>query len=1379
MSLINSDKLVMLSGFKAFANKCKRIFRPTYKKVTKNPYICITTSQAWTTNFECQFTINGLSNTNQSVISNAQIGLSNGTQAYGAVYNLTSLGIQSGKLTPINNKVALILEIPNLKSINVDASVFLNDKLYNVVDDITFLETCDYDAYQFGVNLNIEEDPDSIIIRNIGEGGSTAEFSIIDASGFTNNYRDGIQFNSIEKAGKLANSKNFRIEGAVTGQCSSDLSGEVYINTTLNTNDKNLSNLLDYKLSQVSVDKATTINYGTIKLGTNPSKTALNLKCDSTYGAYVEQVNQEQMPYLIQLDSIPTVAGDFSSGDIIQYVGESTHTLKNGFVYQASEYEDTKLNRTYYFNFGSTGLQKTDADYNSDNNPFKNIIDLLGGLSSITLKKKTDQEVRWVNEDKYLTNDYLLNLLGNTQSNKNLLDVSTSLTINILSQESAVEKKLLWEPKQVQEDATGYTYTAGTNIDITDYVVSATGYTYNSNNNSITLGSGTIASGENQVVMGTYNIENPDKLIIVGNGSENSRSTAYTLDTNGNQYVLGNTGYDVIYNYQPLNVIDINYASKKYNVYNPDQISESGITINVTTESIQFTGVREVVLHIFNRSTLDASLTINSADSGVCKCINNLPNTIPAGRAMEIIFTYLDSGYVTYKGWAEGTTAAQSYPIQIDTVDNVIITTDKTSAYYGDVVNITVQANTGYQINNVSALAGETKLTLTDLGNNRYSFVMPESKVSIKVDLLVITCTLTVNSDNGTITVTKDGVETTDTTFDYGTQLTLTATPDEHYHINQWPDGTNASTYTFNITENTTISGVFAINQYTVNISSTNGTVSGAGTYTAGTEVQISATPNDGYLFIKWSDEVTGNPRTITVNSDITLEAIFEQQVVTYTVSASASNGTVTGGGTYNSGDSCVLTVTPNEGYTFKQWSDDNTDNPRTIVVTQNMVLTAVCEKTIVVGQAIDLGLPSGTLWANMNIGATTPEEYGNYYAWGETKPKETYNWSTYQHGNSSSTLTKYNSTDGKTILEPEDDAATVNLGGTWRMPTIEEIQELIDNCTWTWKALNNINGYEVRSTNGNSIFLPAAGYYDEGALSSVGIIGLYWSSTLDTSGGLDSAFRVDIAQSDISRFSVHRFIGQSIRPVKSPQPNTEIYYTTTDGSIPKIEISYAYSDNQGTVCNYDRSTITSEYGKIKYQGDIVAIGYNPNLSTNSPFFNRDKYINSIELPDSIIYFGTSNVQQALSAPCAECSSLKSIKLSNNLQFIGYGAFNNCTSLETIVLPSTITTIKGQAFESCTSLKTINFPEGLLYIGGTNDYVMQSRAFAYCTSLTKIDLPHSILGIGGSSFYMCSNISIINYNGTIAEWSSVYKGSDWARGVATTVVHCTDGDVNI
>ena len=157
----------------------------------------------------------------------------------------------------------------------------------------------------------------------------------------------------------------------------------------------------------------------------------------------------------------------------------------------------------------------------------------------------------------------------------------------------------------------------------------------------------------------------------------------------------------------------------------------------------------------------------------------------------------------------------------------------------------------------------------------------------------------------------------------------------------------------------------------------------------------------------------------------------------------------------------------------------------------------------------VDLGLPSGTKWATCNVGADTPEGYGEYFAWGETTTKETYNWSTYRYSNGGegyNELTKYCNnaeygyngfTDALTTLEVADDAATANLGTGWRMPTQMEMAELYNNCSYVWTTQNGVNGCLFTGLNGNSIFLPAAGYYHSSEFSGVDSHGFYWSSSL------------------------------------------------------------------------------------------------------------------------------------------------------------------------------------------------------------------------------------------------------------------------------------------
>ena len=202
----------------------------------------------------------------------------------------------------------------------------------------------------------------------------------------------------------------------------------------------------------------------------------------------------------------------------------------------------------------------------------------------------------------------------------------------------------------------------------------------------------------------------------------------------------------------------------------------------------------------------------------------------------------------------------------------------------------------------------------------------------------------------------------------------------------------------------------------------------------------------------------------------------------------------------------------------------------------------------------VDLGLPSGLKWAKCNLGASKPSDYGDHYAWGETAPKADYSWATYkwmQAGQSNEMyITKYTYADGvnsaiwydssgtfigdnKTVLDAADDAATANLGSPWRMPTADEIQELIDNCTLTWTTQDGVRGFQVDGPNGNAIFLPAAGNRKGSELSLVGNSGDYWSSSLGTKNSTFARGPSFLSTGGFSCVNYERYWGLSVRPVR------------------------------------------------------------------------------------------------------------------------------------------------------------------------------------------------------------------------------------------------------
>ena len=157
----------------------------------------------------------------------------------------------------------------------------------------------------------------------------------------------------------------------------------------------------------------------------------------------------------------------------------------------------------------------------------------------------------------------------------------------------------------------------------------------------------------------------------------------------------------------------------------------------------------------------------------------------------------------------------------------------------------------------------------------------------------------------------------------------------------------------------------------------------------------------------------------------------------------------------------------------------------------------------------VDLGLPSGLKWCKTDVGAFKEGDYGLYFSWGGTvgypdaKNGKEFTWGDYEFGDIKK-ISKYNETDGKTVLDPEDDAATVNMGEGWRMPTEEEYQELLANTTYQWIENYNGTGHNVAKltskVNGNYIIFPASGFCFLGSVSNVGSNGFFWTSSLSTS---------------------------------------------------------------------------------------------------------------------------------------------------------------------------------------------------------------------------------------------------------------------------------------
>ena len=399
-----------------------------------------------------------------------------------------------------------------------------------------------------------------------------------------------------------------------------------------------------------------------------------------------------------------------------------------------------------------------------------------------------------------------------------------------------------------------------------------------------------------------------------------------------------------------------------------------------------------------------------------------------------------------------------------------------------------------------------------------------------------------------------------------GAEVTVIATPNEDCDFVGWfiedsetPVSTEA-VYTFTATENIVLTGQFSKRPVVTVQSAGNGSVSIKDTYWTnkaflpGTEVTVIATPYTDCDFIGWfvadaeSPISTDIQYTFIVTEDIALTARFNKRPVITIHSVGSGNVSFedhpgTSIAVLPNTDVTVI-ATPNENCDFLGWFMANeefpisTDLKYAFIAIEDITLIAMFKRKFDSNghEYIDLGLPSGLKWGTCNVGATNPEEYGGYYAWGEIEEKEKYDWNTYKWCNGSyytqtkyCTSSSYGTVDNKTTLDPEDDVAHVKWGGTWRMPTLNEQIELLNYCTWTWTTQNGVIGYIITGPNGNSIFLPAAGYRHGFEVRHSSALGYYWASD---SNFREYACNLYLLYNSHNNFNEDRCYGLSVRPV-------------------------------------------------------------------------------------------------------------------------------------------------------------------------------------------------------------------------------------------------------
>lgn len=249
--------------------------------------------------------------------------------------------------------------------------------------------------------------------------------------------------------------------------------------------------------------------------------------------------------------------------------------------------------------------------------------------------------------------------------------------------------------------------------------------------------------------------------------------------------------------------------------------------------------------------------------------------------------------------------------------------------------------------------------------------------------------------------------------------------------------------------------------------------------------------------------------------------------------------------------------------------------------------------------EAVDLGLPSGTKWANMNLGATSQTDYGSHFAWGETEKKSVYGWSTYLYGKAKGNVVNI----GKDIAGTKYDAARMKWGGDWKMPTDTQIRELLNNTTSEWRTVSGVKGMMFFAENGNWIFLPASGFYEGGDYWGKGTYGDYWSSTVNPSNSAE-AFLLEFLSGKQYAGAIERCQGCAIRPVISNKSGSGENDTPSESS---------YKDGVLTINGV-------QYKMVSVSGGTFQMGSNDGNFDEKPVHSvtlRSYYIGQTEVTQS------------------------------------------------------------------------------------------------------------------------------------------------------------------
>lgn len=395
-----------------------------------------------------------------------------------------------------------------------------------------------------------------------------------------------------------------------------------------------------------------------------------------------------------------------------------------------------------------------------------------------------------------------------------------------------------------------------------------------------------------------------------------------------------------------------------------------------------------------------------------------------------------------------------------------------------------------------------------------------------------------------------------------------------------------------------------------------------------------------------------------------------------------------------------------------------------TVSATDGSGVSATCIVTVNKQESeeheyVDLGLPSGTMWATRNVGASSDDSWGSYFSWGEVETKKEYRLLDYKYRTTTNRVySKYNSTDKKTVLDPEDDVAHELWGGDWRMPTIDEARELIENCTITYDG----NTCIFTGKNGNSIKVLPGGYFGYNILK----FGYLSLGTCSENGTFNHILITNGSDAVINAGGgIERYAGLNVRPVFVKKDNTPII-KFADANVKKICVDNWDINGDGELSEAEAASVTDLDHKFcgnfeHHNTSIVSfdeLKYFTGLTNIDYQFRYCENLKNIIIPE--------NVSDICSYTFEKCNSLEKIVLPKNLKSIGENAFRECLSLKSITIPDSVSSIGANAFISCSSLESINIPKSLSTIS--------EGMFYYCNNLKQIYIPSNVTAIDDDAF---------------------------------------------